>query len=238
MRLHGYGTDIATAAPLHSQSGSPNSSRQTLNALEMHVGDFVSHVGITALFEGFLTEIVTRGYDLRNAIAYGFRCTNSSGGWSCPSGQISDLSFHAWGLAFDMNYDANPIVTHRHPSGGNACDIAVETDMPQWVIQTAEKWGLYWGSYGWGDGCTTPSPSAYRDPPHFKFRGTPEIADQILKFNLRNDPGLGCYDVVDLDGSERMICNREFTVEPGWRVAIYPGAPEGGNCCEPHLRRS
>ncbi len=219
----------------YSYRGSPalaewESEQLTSNAQrigDVYVGDFVSHVDIAALFEGFLIEIVARGYDLRNATAYGFRCTNASGGWSCPNGRISDLSFHAWGLAFDMNSDANPIVTHRHPSGGNACEIAVETDMPQWVIQTAEKWGLYWGGYGWGDGCATPSTSAYRDPPHFEFRGTPEIADQILKFNLRNDPNLGCYDVVDLDGNERMICNREFTVEPGWRIAINPGAPEG-----------
>ncbi len=192
---------------------------------DVYIGDFISHVNIAALFEGFLTEIVARGYELRDATGYGFRCTNASGGWSCPNGRISDLSFHAWGLAFDMNSDANPIVTHRHPSGGNACEVAVETDMPQWVIQTAEKWGLYWGGYGWGDGCSTPSTSAYRDPPHFEFRGTPEIADQILKFNLRNDPDLGCYDVVDLDGNERMLCNREFTIQPGWRVAIDPGAP-------------
>lgn len=202
---------------------------------DVYVGDFVSHVNIAALFEGFLTEIVARGYDLRDAVSYGFRCTNASGGWSCPNGQIGDLSFHAWGLAFDMNSDANPIVTHRHPSGGNACEIAVETDMPQWVIQISEKWGLYWGGYGWGDGCSTPSTSAYRDPPHFEFRGTPEIADQILKFNLRNDPELGCYDVVDLAGTERMICNRDFTVEPGWRVAVNLGAPDGATAAMVNL---
>ena len=191
----------------------------------IYAGDFSSHIGIAALFEGFLAEIVDRGYEVRNAIGYGFRCTNASGGWDCPSGNVRDLSFHAWGLAFDMNSDANPITTYRHPAGGNACEVAMATDMPQWVVQTAEKWGLYWGGYGWGDGCSTPATAAYRDPPHFEFRGTPEMADQILKFNLRNDPGLGCYDVVSLDGSERMICNREFVVEPNWRVAIDPGAP-------------
>ena len=227
----------------YSYRGSPalaewESEQLTSNAQrigDVYVGDFVSHVGIAALFEGFLIEIVAHGYELRDAVGYGFRCTNASGGWSCPDGQISDLSFHAWGLALDMNSDANPIVTHRSPSGGNACDIAIETDMSQWVIQTAEKWGLYWGGYGWGDGCSTPSTSAYRDPPHFEFRGTPEIADQILKFNLRNDPELGCYDVVDLDGTERMICNREFAVEAGWRVAIDPGAPEGATAAMVNL---
>ena len=192
---------------------------------DVYAGDFSSHIGIAALFEGFLAEIVDRGYELRDAIGYGYRCTNASGGWDCPSGNVRDLSFHAWGLAFDMNSDANPITTYRHPAGGNACEVAMATDMPQWVVQTAEKWGLYWGGYGWGDGCSTPATAAYRDPPHFEFRGTPEMADQILKFNLRNDPGLGCYDVVSLDGSERMICNREFVVEPNWRVAIDPGAP-------------
>lgn len=202
---------------------------------DVYIGDFVSHVNIAALFEGFLTEIVSRGYELRDATGYGFRCTNAAGGWSCPNGRISDLSFHAWGLAFDMNSDANPIVTHRHPSGGNACEIPVQTDMPQWVIQTAEKWGLYWGGYGWGDGCSSPSTSAYRDPPHFEFRGTPDHADQILKFNLRNDPHLGCYDVVDRDGTERMLCNRDFLVEPGWRVSIDPGAPPGATAAMVNL---
>lgn len=194
---------------------------------KVYAGDFESHVGIAAIFENFLIEITARGYELRDAHGYDFRCTNATGGWSCPNGSVDDLSFHAWGLALDMNADANPIEVYQDPSGGNACEVAMETDMPQWLIQTAEKWGLYWGGYGWGDGCASPSTSAYRDPPHFEFRGTPEMAEQILRFNLRNDPDLGCYDVVDLDGTERMICNREFVVEAGWRVAIDPDAPAG-----------
>ncbi len=30
------------------------------------------------------------------------------------------------------------------------------TDIPRWVVQTAEKWGLYWGGYGWNSGCMSP----------------------------------------------------------------------------------
>lgn len=194
------------------------------------VGRLMTNAGVSALFEGFLTEVVAGGYRLYDAHGYGFRCTAGSGGWDCPSGDPSGLSLHAWGLAIDINAGTNPIVTLRDPDGGNACEVPMETDMPQWVIQTAEKWGLYWGGYGFSSDCSSPDDvrqSSFRDPPHFEFRGTPEVADRIARFNLRNNPELGCYDVIDPDGTERLRCNREFTVEPGWRVAIDPDAPDG-----------
>ena len=179
------------------------------------------------LFHGFLAEIAHYGYELRSGIGYSFRCTRSSGGWDCPNG-IGGLSFHAWGLALDINADTNPIVTYRDPNGGSACTVEMATDMPEWVIQTAEKWGLYWGGYGWGGDCTSPGDtrsSTFRDPPHFEFRGTPELAERIVDFNLRNDPTIGCYEVVADDGSTTLRCNREFAVEPGWRVAVNTNAP-------------
>ncbi len=192
-------------------------------------GRLVTQRSVASLFEGFLTEVVEGGYRLRDAHGYGFRCTASSGGWDCPSGDASGLSLHAWGLAIDINAGTNPIVTLRDPAGGNACEIPMDTDMPRWVIQVAEKWGLYWGGYGFSGDCSSPDDvrqSSYRDPPHFEFRGTPDAARAIERFNLRNDPTLGCYDVIDLDGTERLRCNRDFAVEAGWRVAIDPQAPD------------
>ena len=194
---------------------------------EVDAGAFESNARASQLFEGFLQEIDSLGYEIRTAFGYGYRCTAGSGGWSCPSGNIAGLSLHSWGLALDMNADANPITTYRHPNGGNACSVPMETDIPMWVVQVAEKWGLYWGGYGWGDGCATSATSVYRDPPHFEFRGSPELADRIISFNLRTDPNLGCYDVVDTHGDERLICNRDFTVEAGWRVKVNPSAPDG-----------
>jgi hypothetical protein len=196
----------------------------------IRAGDLETHVGAAALFEGFLAEIAHHGYRILEGKAYGFRCTAGTGGWDCPRQTLADLSFHAWGLAVDFNAGANPIVTVRGSDGVSACATPMVTNIPRWVVQTAEKWGLYWGGYGFSRDCTSPDQMlerTFRDPPHFEFRGTPELAERIARFNLRNDPTLGCYDVVEFDGTERMRCNREFAVEAGWRVAVDPGAPDG-----------
>jgi hypothetical protein len=196
----------------------------------VRAGRLQTNIGAATLFEGFLAEVIAGGYRLNDASGYGYRCTAGSGGWDCPSGNPSGLSLHSWGLAIDINGGTNPVITLRDPDGGNACAVPMVTDMPQWVIQTAEKWGLYWGGYGWSGDCLSPDDvreSSYRDPPHFEFRGTPEAAERIARFNLRNDPTLGCYDVIDADGTERLRCNHDFTVEAGWRVAIDPHAPQG-----------
>ena len=100
----------------------------------------------------------------------------------CPSGDPTDLSNHAWGLAIDMNAGTNPIRSYSSVNGVTACMTPIQTDMPQWVIQTAEKWGLYWGGYGWNSGCPSTSTQrtvVVRDPPHFEFRGTPRQAAAI-----------------------------------------------------------
>lgn len=204
----------------------------------IRAGDLETHVDAAALFEGFLAEISHHGYRVLEGKAYGFRCTAGTGGWDCPRQTLADLSFHAWGLAVDFNAGANPIVTVRGSDGVSACATPMVTDIPRWVVQTAEKWGLYWGGYGFSRDCTSPDQMlerTFRDPPHFEFRGTPELAERIARFNLRNDPTLGCYDVVEADGTERMRCNREFAIEAGWRVAIDPGAPAGATAAVVNL---
>ena len=132
-------------------------------------GALETHKYARPLFEGFLNEIVANGYRVREASGYGFRCTAGSGGWQCPSGDPDDLSNHAWGLAIDFNSAANPIRSYTSENGQTACLTPIVTDLPRWVIQTAEKWGLYWGGYGWNSGC----PDA-RDPAHRRVpRPTP-----------------------------------------------------------------
>lgn len=193
-------------------------------------GRLETHVDAQALFEGFLHEIATKGYDVRHASGYSFRCTSGNGGWSCPSGDPDDLSNHAWGLAVDMNSDANPIRRYEGQDGESACLTPMETDFPQWAIEVAEKWGLYWGGYGWNSGCqdtSTERTSVYRDPPHFEFRGTPEQARAIEAFNLGNDPSVTCFAVIDDDGSEVERCNRTGRPEGEWRLPVETGAPEG-----------
>ena len=138
-------------------------------------GRLETHVAAQALFEGFLDEIAANGYRVRDASGYSFRCTNGNGGWSCPSGDPSDLSNHAWGLAIDMNAGTNPIRSYAGIGGQTACATPIETDLPRWVIRTAEKWGLYWGGYGWSNGCADTTtqrtivytrPTALRVPRH------------------------------------------------------------------------
>ncbi len=196
----------------------------------LDAGELQTHVAAQALFEGFLTEISANGYVVRDASGYSFRCTSGNGGWSCPSGDPNDLSNHAYGLAVDMNSSSNPIRGYSGIDGQTACATPIETDLPRWVIETAERWGLYWGGYGWNSGCadtTTQRTSVYRDPPHFEFRGTPAQAAAIADFNLRNDPNRVCFEIVDDAGEATEACNRTGMPEAGWRLPVQLTPPTG-----------
>ncbi len=196
----------------------------------MSPGTLQFHQYSQPLFEGFLNEIEANGYDVQFAVGYSFRCTNSSGGWSCPSGDPDDLSNHAWGLAVDFNAGTNPIRSYAGIDGKTACQTPMETDMPRWVIQTAEKWGLYWGGYGWNSGCqstTTQRTTVFRDPPHFEFRGTPEMAAAIAAHNMENDPRRRCFETVTDDGATLEQCNLTGVPEADWRLAVDTDAPAG-----------
>lgn len=191
-------------------------------------GYLETHVEARALFEGFLDEISARGYRVHAVSGYSFRCTGG-GGWSCPSGDPGDLSYHAWGLAIDMNAGTNPIRSYTGVDGRTACLTPMQTDMPRWVIQTAEKWGLYWGGYGWSSGCQSTSTErsiVYRDPPHFEFRGTTAQAAAIAAFNLRNDPSATCFDVIGDDGRTVERCTDDGVPRTGWRLPVRLDAPD------------
>jgi hypothetical protein len=193
-------------------------------------GTLETHKYAQVLFEGFLNEITERGYDVRDVSGYGFRCTAGSGGWECPGGDPDDLSNHAWGLAIDMNSMTNPITSYQGVDGQTACRTPIETDMPRWMIQTAEKWGLYWGGYGWNSGCQsldTPRVVVSRDPPHFEFRGTPEQAAAIAAFNLGNDPLAVCRTIVDESGETVEHCSRSERPAAGMRLSVDLDPPEG-----------
>lgn len=196
----------------------------------LSAGRLETHVNAQALFEGFLREISAGGYRVRDAHGYSYRCTSGNGGWNCPSGNPDDLSNHAYGLAIDMNAGTNPIRNYTRIDGVTACQTPMATDMPRWVIQTAERWGLYWGGYGWNSGCadtSTDRNSVYRDPPHFEFRGTPAQAAAIAAYNLRNQPGAVCSTVVDESGADAERCNLSGRPEAGWRLPVQVAAPAG-----------
>jgi hypothetical protein len=196
----------------------------------LRAGTLQTHVAAQALFEGFLDEISAKGYRVRDASGYSFRCTSANGGWSCPSGDPDDLSNHAWGLAIDMNAGTNPIRSYSSIDGVTACQTPIQTDMPKWVIETAEKWGLYWGGYGWNSGCPTTDTLrtiVSRDPPHFEFRGTPAQAAAIAAHNLANDPNAYCTIVVDDAGAKVERCTNAGLPQAGWRLPVDLDAPPG-----------
>lgn len=145
---------------------------------------YAAHV----LFMGFLTEIQESGYRISDAMAYNYRCTSNSRK-DCANLDSRSLSYHSYGLAVDINVVKNPEIRYYPDSTQGiltACAMPMKTDIPQWVVQTAQKWGLLWGGYGWSGGCASPMASksnVIRDPMHFEFRGSVDDALAIARFN-------------------------------------------------------
>jgi hypothetical protein len=179
------------------------------------------------LFEGFFAEVQARGYYIAGGGSYAFRCTASSRR-DCYGLGKDKLSNHAFGLAVDINSGANPLRTYYGVGGASACMTPMITNMPQWVIQTAEKWGLYWGGYGWSRGCSSPAQiksSAQRDPTHFEFNGSPEEAHAIWVHNVG---AASCVDRAANDGSISNYCYaRPETPGGDIRTVITTDAPAG-----------
>lgn len=185
-----------------------------------------------ALFEGFAREVAAGGYQLRDIGIYAFRCTSNSGRKDCWGLSPASLSNHSFGLAMDINTGANPELTYRSPGGTtSACSVPVRTDIPRWVVQAAERWGLFWGGYGWSGGCQTPTTSKsslIRDPMHFEFRGTPEQARAIASRNAAG-PGGMCMSVVDSTGATVERCAPGGLPGAGWRIPVTVAAPAGAS---------
>lgn len=194
------------------------------------VGGVRAFADALPLFEGFMREVQAGGYVISGgAGGYVFRCTASTRK-DCAGLTRSSLSNHSYGLANDFNTTRNPMRTYYGVNGATACQTPMQTDMPQWVVQTAEKWGLYWGGYGWSSGCSSPSQvksSASRDPMHFEFNGTVDQARAILAFNTLGGPG-ACFDVADASGNISERCYRRNELPAAnTRVVVDTDAPNG-----------
>jgi hypothetical protein len=180
------------------------------------------------LFDGFLREVHANGYRVREGGGYTFRCTSSSTR-NCYGVTRERLSYHAYGLAIDFNSATNPIRTYYGVNGASACSTPMATDMPRWVVQTAEKWGLYWGGYGWSSGCSSPSESrssVFRDPTHFEFRGSRQQARAVLRANGRGPTN--CVASVTAAGGATQTCMFADEVTPaGTRLLVDTDAPAG-----------
>lgn len=179
------------------------------------------------LYAGFISEITLNGYDIRDIGSYVFRCTASTRK-DCNELGPSSLSNHAWGLAMDINTTENPMYTYTTPAGATTtCNVSVKTDMPKWMIDSAQRWGLYWGGYAWSSGCSSPTDiktATTRDPMHFEFNGTVAQAHAILTRNLDTR---ACGMVYSDDGTVRNACTESLVPLKDWRIPINVKAPPG-----------
>ena len=197
-------------------------------------GQLSSQPDALPLYEGFFSEIQARGYVVRNGSgAYSFRCTASTRK-DCYGLTRRSLSNHAFGLAADLNTSQNPMQTQYGINGASACQTPMITDMPQWVVQVAEKWGLYWGGYGWSGGCSSPNQvksSASRDPMHFEFNGTVEQARAIMCFNR----GHSTFEVAVGNGIIEGRCFGGTMPPAATRMVIDTDAPAGATAAVVNL---
>jgi hypothetical protein len=102
------------------------------------------------------------------------------------------------------------------------------TNIPQWVVQTAEKWGLLWGGYGWSGGCVSPvtvKSNVIRDPMHFEFRGTVEEAVKIASVNGVSVKRY-CSNVIEAGATIRK-CTWQDRPQAGWRTSVPLQGPAG-----------
>ena len=193
----------------------------------MKAGQLRAFPDALPLFMGFYAEIQARGYRISDGGTYVFRCTASTRK-DCAGLTRASLSNHAYGLASDINTLKNPQRTYYAPAGGTACQTPMVTDMPQWVIDTAMKWGLYWGGFAWSSGCDTlndPRGAITRDPMHFEFNGSPLQAHMILRHNVGEGQ---CIDIVTELGQPVNWCMLRSDIPPaGTRLLVKTNAPAG-----------
>jgi|GEM_PF-2979000 peptidoglycan hydrolase-like protein with peptidoglycan-binding domain len=166
--------------------------RNTTKIGPVGAGRLVAHPAALPLFEGFLREVTAAGFRFSSYGIYTFRCMSTTRR-DCKGMTPANLSNHAYGLALDVDPAKNPEQNVRDgadPTTGqyvSACGAAMKTSIPEWVVRSAQRWGLYWLGYPSRHRCRTassPSSSSYRDPMHFEFRGTPDLAARLLARNL------------------------------------------------------
>jgi D-alanyl-D-alanine carboxypeptidase len=110
-----------------------------------------AHEAAAPIFAAFIEHIVGRGYPVAGAVKddWGYNCRQiaGSGSWS----------WHAWGLAIDLNALKNPM----GPS--------LVTDMPSWIDDVAGRYGLFWGG----------NFNRRKDAMHFELHLTPAEAAEM-----------------------------------------------------------
>lgn len=115
-------------------SGNPSRWGRNSNTREWQMANLVTiktpggvgaqvHREAAPYFQGFINELESMGYRIRQFGGYNYR--NKRGG--------SSLSEHAFGNAIDINWDKNPMTG------------TLVTDLPANISRIAAKYGLSWG---------------------------------------------------------------------------------------------
>lgn len=129
------------------------------NQAQIKIGQYsvTVHKDAAGLFQGFLNEFESNTHYVIKQI----------GGLSVRrnANNSSVYSLHSWGLAIDINWDANPNGSSNH-------------DIPDVARDIAHRWGLVWGLDFHGT----------KDPMHFEYEGTPAMAAARLASAKTNTP--------------------------------------------------
>jgi hypothetical protein len=109
-----------------------------------------AHRDAAPIFAAFITDIVGRGYEV-DAVAddWGYNCR--------PIRGSTNMSWHAWGLAIDLNASKNPM------------GPTLITDMPPWIDEVAAQYGIFWGG----------NFNRRKDAMHFELHLTPAQAKSV-----------------------------------------------------------
>jgi hypothetical protein len=98
--------------------------RNQLTTINTAAGRVTVNKAAAASFQGFLNELVKRGYKVNSLGGYNVRKIAGTDRWSSHSG----------GWSVDINPGRNPVSYGK-----------VKTDMPPWVNSLAQKYNIYWG---------------------------------------------------------------------------------------------
>lgn len=114
-------------------------SQSDLTTIKTKSGNTTVNKQAATAFTGFLNELNTRGYKVNSVGGFNARKIAGTNKWSA----------HAGGYAIDINPGRNPVTYGK-----------VKTDMPPWMNDLANKYGLFWGGNWKG---------SKKDPMHFTY---------------------------------------------------------------------
>jgi hypothetical protein len=144
-----------------------------------------AHKEAAPIFAAFIEDIVRRGYSVVGPIPddWGYNCRRIAGS--------NTWSWHAWGMAIDLNALKNPM------------GPTLVTDMPPWIDEVAGRYGLVWGG----------NFNRRKDAMHFEMHLTPMQA-ATMRRKLEDTMGLADIEAINKHTDEIYRLLEHGTPEP------------------------